>query len=115
MATHTEIVHGTAAKGYAVVQDVAASWDEYEHISGALSEAVRDGLILHVAGPTDEGFRVIGVWENERAWHDFHRRRLQPAIAAFRRPNAHQPALRDLHPLHIVIGDIDRLLQESDA
>ena len=28
------------------------------------------GLILHLAGPTDEGFRIIEVWESEAAWRD---------------------------------------------
>ena len=27
-----------------------------------------DGLILHVAGPTDEGFRTIEIWETREAW-----------------------------------------------
>jgi hypothetical protein len=39
---------------YAFVQDVAASWQQYELIAAATVEPVPDGLILHVAGPTDE-------------------------------------------------------------
>ena len=56
---------------YAFVQDVASSWEQYEHFAAALVEPAPDGLILHVAGPTDEGFRIIDVWESEEAWQDF--------------------------------------------
>ena len=56
---------------YAVVEDVAASWEHYERFAEALAGPVPAGLILHAAGPTDEGFRIIGVWESEEAWERF--------------------------------------------
>ena len=46
---------------YAFVQDVASSWDQYERVTARLVEPAPSGLILHVAGPTDEGFRIIDV------------------------------------------------------
>jgi len=30
-----------------------------------------EGLLAHIAGPTDEGFRVIDVWESEEAFASF--------------------------------------------
>jgi hypothetical protein len=57
---------------------------------------------LHVADPTDEGFRTIEVWESEQAWQFFRSAHLAPAIAAPHRP---QPAFRDLYPGHLVGGD----------
>lgn len=56
---------------YVVVEDVAASWEQYAHIADALSGSAPHGLILHAAGPTDEGFRIVGVWESEEAWRTF--------------------------------------------
>jgi hypothetical protein len=56
---------------YAVVQDVPASWAEYEAMAG-IAEPLPDGLILHVAGPTDEGFRTIEIWESRDACERFH-------------------------------------------
>ena len=56
---------------YVVVEDVAASWEQYARIADALSGSAPPGLILHAAGPTDEGFRIVGVWESEIAWRDF--------------------------------------------
>jgi hypothetical protein len=58
---------------YAVVQDVPASWADYEALA-AIAEPVPDGLILHVAGPTDEGFRTIEIWESVEASRRFRAR-----------------------------------------
>ncbi len=84
---------------YVVVEDVAASWEQYEPIADALSEAAPAGLILHAAGPTDEGFRIVGVWESEEAWRSF---------ATKIDSDADSPelvhALRALRPRHVIYG-----------
>jgi hypothetical protein len=90
---------------YAFVQDVASSWEQYEHFAAALVEPAPEGLILHVAGRTDEGFRIIAVWESEEAWHVFRASRLAPAIAAPGGPSRPAPTFRDLHPAHVVVGE----------
>jgi len=89
---------------YAFVQDVASSWEQYERVTAAMVEPVPSGLILHVAGPTDEGFRIIDIWENEEAWQRFQAERLAPAIAALGGPARPEPTFRDLHPAHVVLG-----------
>ena len=61
---------------YAFVNDVAASWEHYESFAKALAGPVPEGLVLHAAGPTDEGFRIIAVWESEDAWERFRADRL---------------------------------------
>jgi hypothetical protein len=97
---------------YAFVQDVASSWEQYEHVAAELVEPAPAGLILHVAGPTDEGVRIIAVWESEEAWLDFQTGRLAPAIAALGGPARPAPTFRDLHPACVVIGgelDPDRI------
>ena len=88
---------------YAVVRDVAASWEQYTRFAAAMSEPTPAGLILHVAGPTDEGFRIIDLWENEQAWETFRRSRLEPAAASVPsfRPRS---TFRDLRPANIVVG-----------
>lgn len=92
------------AEPYVFVQDVAASWTEYERVRAQLLEPAPEGLLVHVAGPTEEGFRVIAVWTSEAAWRNFDKERLQPAIAALGGPHVPQPRFRDLHPTHIVLG-----------
>jgi hypothetical protein len=55
---------------YATVRDVPASWDRYKILGEALTHPP-DGLLLHVAGPTDEGFRVIDIWASRAHFERF--------------------------------------------
>jgi hypothetical protein len=85
---------------YAFVNDVAASWEHHQRFADALEGPVPDGLVLHAAGPTDEGFRIIAVWESEAAWHRFCADRLtiDPGSVA-----QAPPVFRALRPAHIVM------------
>lgn len=80
---------------YALVEDVAASWESYESFAGDIERAQPDGLILHAAGRTDEGFRIIEVWESEEAWRRFAERNDVPSAPRF---------VRELQPTHLVLG-----------
>ena len=90
---------------YACVLDVAASWEQYERLASTALEPAPAGLALHLAGPTDEGFRIITVWENEAAWERFVADRLRPAVAALGGDVRPQPTFRELRPAHVVVGD----------
>jgi hypothetical protein len=94
---------------YAVVRDFAASWEQYTRLAAAMSEPAPAGLIWHVAGPTDEGFRTIDLWESEQAWETFRSSRLEPAAesVASLPPRS---TIRDLRPANIVIGAAVRVL-----
>jgi hypothetical protein len=92
---------------YAFVQDIASSWEQYERVAAGLTEPAPQGLILHLAGPTDEGFRIIAVWESEQAWQRFQIERLQPAVAALGGPSSPEATFRDLHAAHLVVGAIE--------
>lgn len=39
-----------------------------------------EGCQLHIAGPTDEGWRVITVWDSEEQFQEFRNSKLIPAI-----------------------------------
>lgn len=82
---------------YACVQDIASSWDSYERAAATLVDPVPAGLIVHVAGPTDDGVRIIEIWDTEEAWEQFREARLAPAIAALRGPPRPEPTFRALH------------------
>lgn len=41
---------------------------------------VPDGLVSHVAGPTDGGFRVLDVWESRGDFDSFVQEKLAPAM-----------------------------------
>jgi len=88
---------------YAFVQDVPASWEQYPRLVAAVEEPPPAGLIVHVAGPTDEGFRVIAVWESEAAWKQFRTGREQgkPEVDV---PVRAAPSFRGLHSMHAVVG-----------
>jgi hypothetical protein len=90
---------------YALVQDVAASWHDYQRLHTAALEPVPPGLILHAAGPTDEGFRIIEIWQSQAAWESFHAERLRPAVAELADPIRPRPRFRDLHAHHLVLGN----------
>lgn len=87
---------------YVLVEDVAASWERYEAIARSVGHGPT-GLILHVAGPTDEGFRIVEVWESEAAW-----RRFEPDLRAALESNgaatALRTAVRNLEAIHEVLG-----------
>jgi quinol monooxygenase YgiN len=104
LGTRAPIEEERIRVAYAVVQDVSSTWEQYERITASLVEPAPIGLILHVAGPTDEGFRIINVWESEEAWQHFQTERLAPAIAALGGPARPEPSFRDLHPVHVVVG-----------
>ena len=92
-----------AGGSYAVVEDVAASWENYERVAAALAGPPPRGLILHAAGPTDEGFRIIEVWESEEAWACFRAHRPSPTdgVESLHR----QPVLRALRPANLVMAE----------
>jgi hypothetical protein len=99
---------------YAFVQDVPASWEQYERVAARLVEPVPAGLILHLAGPTEEGFRIIDAWESEEAWQDFGEAvRLAPAVDTAAEPPRPAPIFRDFHPAHVVIGEELALDQDT--
>ena len=86
---------------YAFVEDVAASWEHYARFAGALDGPPPDGLVFHAAGPTDEGFRIIGVWESEADWDRFRENRLAGEAGSAGEAPA---TVRVLRPAHVVHG-----------
>jgi hypothetical protein len=102
---------------YAFVQDIAASWQHYQQVAAILLEPTPPGLVLHAAGPTDEGIRIIGVWASKEAWQEFQAESLAPVIAALRGPALPEPTFRELRPLHMVLGGhaLERIFEEEVA
>jgi hypothetical protein len=97
---------------YAFVSDVAASWEHYGHFAKALAGPLPDGLVLHAAGPTDEGFRIIAVWESEDAWQRFRTDRLDAAAESVGQV---PPTFRALQATHLVQGRAHTKAGELDA
>ena len=90
---------------YGFVQDVSANWQNYERVAAALVDPPPPGLLVHIAGPTDEGVRIMNVWASEQAWQRFRNERLAPAIAALGGPARPEATFRELRPLHVVVSE----------
>ena len=96
---------------YAVVEDVAASWESYELIAADLEGTRPEGLILHAAGRTDEGVRIIEVWESEEAWRRFAAESERSTDERFSSAPRH---LREFKPTHLVLaGDLPSIPNEG--
>jgi hypothetical protein len=89
------------AMSYVLVEDVAATWERYDRFAAPLREGVPAGLILHAAGPTDEGFRIVQVWESEEAWKRFA---ASPAASGEEGADGAALVLRALRPQHVIYG-----------
>ena len=93
---------------YVVVEDVAASWEQYQRFANALTGPAPAGLIVHAAGPTDEGFRVVGVWESEEAWQRF-----ADALVSYQSLPGPPQILRALRPEHVIYGTHEKADEET--
>ncbi len=87
---------------YAIVEDVAANWESYVRSAIDLEQRRSEGLILHAAGRTDEGVRIIEVWESAEAWHRFA---AEPRSVGSDRFADAPRYLREFTAAHLVMGD----------
>ena len=66
---------------FAVVQDMpGVSEREYLLVEKHLGPDRPPGLLAHVSGPTEEGWRIVNIWESEHAFERFKSRRLMRAV-----------------------------------
>lgn len=62
---------------FGVLQEMpGVTADEYALVERHLGPDRPPGLLAHVSGPTDTGWRVINVWESEAAFRAFQSQRL---------------------------------------
>jgi hypothetical protein len=93
------------AMRYALVTDLAVSWTAYEELAAALLHDLPAGLIVHAAGPTDEGVRIVDVWQSEGHYRVFREQQLQPLLGA-RAGSPTVSLFRDLRVRHLVAPSI---------
>ncbi len=90
---------------YAFVQDVPATWETYRTIAGSLAKGCPEGLVVHAAGPTDEGFRMIGIWDSRELCDRFRDERLSKILASLTCGTRSQPTYRELRVAHLITGE----------
>jgi heme-degrading monooxygenase HmoA len=70
-------MEGMVGMPFGVMQDMpGVSEDEYRLVEKHLGPDRPPGLIAHVSGPTEQGWRVINVWDSEEAFQRFRSERL---------------------------------------
>lgn len=62
-----------------------------------------DGLVMHVAGPTAGGWRIVDVWRDEAAFRRFASNAVAPALEGLQLP-AYEPQVIPIH--HSVFGAV---------
>jgi hypothetical protein len=68
---------------YGAIFDVPAPIDTYDQLIPAVEEVTHgmpQGCLVHIATPTDAGYRVIEVWESEDHWRRFRTEILTPIV-----------------------------------
>jgi hypothetical protein len=50
--------------------------DEYHRFEKHMGPDRPPGLLAHVSGPTEGGWRIANIWETEEAFHQFRSQRL---------------------------------------
>jgi hypothetical protein len=76
----------------------------YEAITSKVMPAdeLPDECIVHIAGPVEQGWRVITVWESREAFDRFREEKLLPAIrelAGDQPPPSVEPEVNEVHKL----------------
>ena len=87
---------------YAFVQDVPATWDTYRDIAKTLSADRPEGLVVHAAGPTDEGFRMIGIWDSREMCDRFRDEHLIKILTYLSAGTRIRPTYRELEIAHLI-------------
>jgi hypothetical protein len=75
---------------------------------GDIDSAMPEGVIAHLAGPTDAGWRVIDVWESEDAAAAFY------GSESFQAMLAQAPAI-DRTPWHLYRAEVEQTLRTVAA
>jgi hypothetical protein len=82
-------------------------------VAAELGDEPPPGLVLHVAGRTAEGVRVIEVWHSRAALEEYERDRLHPAERAALEP-LREPAVREVAGERALFGSADAGFAPTD-
>jgi len=88
---------------YAIVEDIPASWEHHAAVAPT-GDRIPRGLLLHVAGPTDEGFRIIEIWRSEADWQRFALK-FKDAVDSIDPVAGRRTVVRDLRAPYLVVGE----------
>jgi hypothetical protein len=88
------------AAEHLVIRDIAVSWTSYLDAAPSLAP-LPPHLLLHLAGPTSEGVRIVELWDSRTAAEAAER----PGLAQLERSAAtHSAVIRMLDISHTLKG-----------
>ena len=67
---------------YTTIMEWEADWPTHLSIDAAIGDAPAAGLLLHAAGPSEAGTRVLDIWESKEHSTRFFAERIVPALAS---------------------------------
>jgi hypothetical protein len=79
--------------------------DMYEAVTARVmpGDQLPPGCELHIAGPVEQGWRVITVWESRETFDRFRQEKLLPAIQELAGDEAPPAAEPEVNPVHKLI------------
>ena len=91
---------------YGVMQDMSGvSEAEYRLVERNLGPDRPPGLLAHVSGPVEDGWRIVNVWESEDAYRRFVSERLMRAAGIAAQSDGFDPAKAAGFRIVAVSGD----------
>jgi hypothetical protein len=77
----------------------------YEAVSArAMSgKELPEGCQLHIAGPVEQGWRVITVWDSREAFDLFREEKLLPAIREVAGDEGRAEVEPEINPIHLLL------------
>lgn len=98
------VTYGVVIKVLAPIQAYEASHGEVEKEIGGESP---DGMILHVARATDEGFEIFELWESQAHADKFNEEVVGPAIMRSGADmSGPEPEMTVFEPVGLMLGKI---------
>ncbi|GAA3345876.1 hypothetical protein GCM10020358_54650 [Amorphoplanes nipponensis] len=91
---------------FGVLQEMpGVSEAEYRMVEKNLGPDRPPGLLAHVSGPTEDGWRIINIWQDEAAFRAFQSQRLVRAAGLAAQQDGFDPTKAAKFSSLIVDGD----------
>lgn len=91
---------------FGVVQDMpGVTESDYRLVERNLGPDRPPGLLAHVSGPTDEGWRVVNIWQTEEAYRQFVSERLMRAAGLAAQQDGFDPSKASRFRIATLTGD----------